>query len=154
MLEGVQLTRLGRHEVKQSVDVFALRRAVRRDAVALGFSARDAEELVLVVSELGTNIIKYGRHGFITADEVDDPVRGVGLVLEARDFGPPFHDFSLALLDRHDDRGPILPDGRSITKGLGVGLGTVVRLTHGVEHQPLDDGKIVRAVRFVRRERR
>jgi anti-sigma regulatory factor (Ser/Thr protein kinase) len=146
--------RIARYEVRESVDTFAVRRAARNEALKLGFPLRVAEELVLVVSELATNILKYGRHGFITIDALSDDQRGPGIQFEARDFGPPFHDFSLALLDRHDDRGPILPEARSISKGLGVGLGTVVRLTDRVEHEPLADGKIVRALRFVVRPRR
>jgi anti-sigma regulatory factor (Ser/Thr protein kinase) len=146
--------RVGRYEVREAVDTFAVRRAARSEALKAGFPLRVAEELVLVVSELATNILKYGHHGFITMDALDDENRGPALRFEARDFGPPFHDFSLALLDRHDDKGPLLPETRSISKGLGVGLGTVVRLTDGVEHEPLADGKIVRAVRFLVRPRK
>jgi anti-sigma regulatory factor (Ser/Thr protein kinase) len=148
-VQAVEEKRLGRYEVREAVDTFAVRRAARTWALQIGFPLRVAEELVLVVSELATNILKYGRHGFITMDMLDDEERGPGIRFEARDFGPPFHDFSLALLDRHDDKGPILPEARSISMGLGVGLGTVVRLTDRVEHQPLGDGKIVRAIRFV-----
>jgi anti-sigma regulatory factor (Ser/Thr protein kinase) len=133
--------------------VFAVQRAVRADALSMGFPQRIAGELVLVASELATNILKYGRHGFLTVDAVESKERGAGLLFEARDYGPPFHDFSLALLDRHDDRGPILPDDRTIAHGLGVGLGTVVRLTDCMEHEPLADGKIVRALRFLKKPR-
>lgn len=150
MAQSIRPKPLIRIDVRESVDVYAVQRGARAHALAMGFSLREAGELVLVASELATNILKYGKRGWIALC-TERGARGVSFVVEARDFGPPFHDFDTALKDRHDDRGPINPDTRKISQGLGVGLGTVVRLTDRVEHVPLADGKIVRAVRAVPR---
>jgi anti-sigma regulatory factor (Ser/Thr protein kinase) len=147
----IALTRtlIERLVVRESVDVFGVQRSTRTAAFKLGFSARVTGELVLVASELATNILKYGKHGVLCLEQASSSEHGEGLLIEARDYGPPFRDFAVALLDRHDDKGPIQPDARRIAQGLGVGLGTVVRFTDCVEHVPLPDGKAVRALRFL-----
>ena len=84
-----------------------------------------------MASELGSNIIKYGRHGSLTFSGLEaEDARGRGISVVARDYGPPFHDLAIALQDGCDDRGPLDPMQLFNRKGIGGGLGAVFRLTH------------------------
>ena len=136
--------------VRSSLDVFAVRDAVRTHAAAVGFGRTDVSELVIAASELATNIVKYGVEGRFGAGATVSLAHGPGLALVATDVGPPFHDFATALRDFHDDHGPLDVDARRSHRGLASGLGAVVRFTHRVEHEPHDRGKTIRAVRYLR----
>jgi anti-sigma regulatory factor (Ser/Thr protein kinase) len=59
----------------------------------------------------------------------------------ARDVGPPIHDLAIAMLDGHDDRGPIDPALLAQRGGLGTGLGAVARLADGLEVRQETGGK-------------
>ena len=72
----------------------------------------------------------------------------------ARDYGPPFHDLATALQDGCDDRGPLDPMQMLSRKGIGGGLGAVLRLTHAFSVQPLPDGKEIKTERYVEKARR
>jgi anti-sigma regulatory factor (Ser/Thr protein kinase) len=139
------------HQILQPIDVYAARQAVGALAALLGFQRRDQQELAIVVSELCSNIIKYGIRGTLEFEAITDDVHGSGLSIVARDVGPPFRDLGMALQDGCDDRGPIDPAVLPKRDGLGIGLGAVVRLTDSLEVQQLPDGKAIRAVRFLRR---
>jgi anti-sigma regulatory factor (Ser/Thr protein kinase) len=141
------------HQILQPIDVYAARQAVESLAAALGFQRRDQQELAIVVSELCSNIIKYGIRGTLDLEPITDAVHGSGVLIVARDVGPPFRDLGMALQDGCDDRGPIDPAVLSKREGLGIGLGAVVRLTDSFEVQQLPDGKVIRAVRFLKRPR-
>jgi anti-sigma regulatory factor (Ser/Thr protein kinase) len=98
-----------------------------------------ATELAIVVSELGTNIVKYGVRGeiglsFDTGGEGDVRVA-------ARDVGPPIRDLDLALTDGCNDRGPIDPADIMGRGGLGTGLGAVLRLAEHFECRQDATGK-------------
>src|SRR5262245_32464724 len=95
--------------VRETLDVYEPRRAIQAIAERLGFSRSDCRELAIVVSELASNIIKYGVSGTITIEGVCDPQCGLGVSVVAQDVGPPFHDLTLAVRDGYDDRGPIDP---------------------------------------------
>jgi serine/threonine-protein kinase RsbT len=157
------------YPVRDWGDVAIARHQARRLASQHGLAPRHAGEVAIVVSELASNIVKYGVRGDITVhfhpapDEYDDDDGGFGgdgssemsfgLALElpderssaaitvvARDVGPPFHDLSCALLDGHDDRGPIDPAVLVQRGGLGTGLGAVVRLADRFEVHPAAGG--------------
>lgn len=136
-------------DVRESLDVFEARRRVRELCGRVGFPHQATLELELVVSELCTNILKYGVRGSLRLRHERDPDQGPFIEIVARDEGPPFHDLSSALLDGHDDRGPIDPGMMSRRGGLGTGLGTVVRFTHtlSVEAEP-DVGKRITVRRY------
>jgi anti-sigma regulatory factor (Ser/Thr protein kinase) len=140
--------------VAVDVDVHRARYAVRQQAERLRFESRHVVELQIVVSELATNIIKYGVRGKIAIDEVHDPQREEGLRLVASDVGPPFHDLTMALQDGCGDRGPLDPDRPYPRKGIGAGLGAVVRLTDSFECQQYDGGKDIIVVKYRRPKRR
>jgi serine/threonine-protein kinase RsbT len=136
--------------IATDLDVVGARSAVRRIADVLAFSPTEVAELVIVVSELASNILKYARPGEIVVDAVPDPKRGLGLRIVASDKGPPFHDLSVALRDGHGDRGPVLPEHLVGRKGIGSGLGAVIRFTDSFECDQSPTGKRITVVRFRR----
>jgi len=143
------------YEIRVWVDVLAARRAVRSLGAAIGFQSREATELAIVTSELGSNILKYGRHGMLVSRALDTPEpRRKGIVILARDYGPQFHDLATALQDGCDDRGPLDPMKLLSRSGIGGGLGAVIRLTHSFAVRPLADGKEIVVERFLKREER
>ncbi len=97
-------------------DVHAAREKARAIAHAIGFDELTCEEIALVVSELGSNLIKHAGQGTLTLRSVTDGDRR-GLEIESEDRGPGVPDVEQAL-----------EDGFSTTGSLGLGLGTVNRL--------------------------
>ena len=143
------------YDIRAWVDVLTARRAIKQLASDIGFPARETTELAIVASELGSNILKYGRHGFLASSAISaSGVDGGGIAILARDYGPQFHDLETALRDGCDDRGPLDPLQLLTRKGIGGGLGAVIRFTHSFNVSPLDDGKEIRVERFVRRRQR
>lgn len=138
-------------EVREAIDLYAPRQGVRDIGARLGFTRGDCHELAIVVSELTSNILKYGIRGTIAIDSIEAPSYGAGIVVVARDQGPQFHDLQLALRDGYDDRGPIDPATLLTRGGLGTGLGAVVRLTDAFEVESLAVGKAIRVTRYRKR---
>lgn len=132
------------HAVRGQADVVVARRAAQRLAQRAGLPARRASEIAIVVSELATNIVKYGVRGEVAL--AWEP--GTFLVV-AKDVGPPIHDMESALEDGCDDRGPIDPAAMAGRGGLGNGLGAVVRLADRFECRQDAGGKEI-TVRFFR----
>jgi anti-sigma regulatory factor (Ser/Thr protein kinase) len=141
------------YRIRESLDVFAARRAGRALAMSLGFGRREAEEMVIVISELATNIVKYGIQGDITIETVQDETLGLGIQVTARDVGPPFADLALALKDGWSDRGPIDPLQITRRGGIGAGLGAVVRFSDAFEYLPGEGEKRIRVTRYRLRPR-
>jgi anti-sigma regulatory factor (Ser/Thr protein kinase) len=133
--------------------VFAARAIVRSFAAQIGFDHEVIEELVVVVSELTSNILKYGRRGHIEVSAIDreDRVRGISIVAE--DETPPF-DLATSLLDGYDAKGPLDPARVYGRGGIGAGLGAVARLSDRVELVPHGAGKRIVTRRFLGRPRR
>jgi serine/threonine-protein kinase RsbT len=125
-----------RFAIRERLDVFEPRRVIRSAAAEVGFRHSCCLELAIVVSELCSNVLKYGVEGTIEFDRLVDQRCGVGLVILATDIGPPFRNLELALLDGYDDRGRIDPGSMLKRGGLGTGLGAVLRLSDsfGVEY--------------------
>jgi serine/threonine-protein kinase RsbT len=98
------------------VDIERIRREARRLAVSTGFPHADAEAIVLAVSELATNLVRYAPGGeLVVATCTRDA--GLGIAIHCRDSGPGIADIELALRD-----------GYSTGGGLGSGLPAVRRL--------------------------
>jgi anti-sigma regulatory factor (Ser/Thr protein kinase) len=144
-----------RYEIREAHDLYVPRHEIRELCAGLGFTSAAGTELAIVVSELTSNILKYGARGVLRFEPVDDSERGRGVVILAHDIGPPFRNLELALRDGYDDRGPIDPVTLLERGGLGAGLGAVIRLTDSFEVQPTAPaGKEVRVVRYRKRPRR
>ncbi len=139
--------------VEASGDVVHAQQAARISARELGFDRVAAGELAIVASELATNILKYGVRGTLSFVDIVELGRERAMAIVARDHGPPFRDFTAALEDECDDNGPIAPEARFKRHGLGTGLGAVKRFSDRVECIPLADGKEVRAVRYLAKQR-
>lgn len=142
------------YEIREAIDLYAPRQGVRDIGLSLGFSRNDCHELAIVVSELASNILKYGIQGSISIGELPRDGGPSGLLLEARDQGRPFHDLQLALRDGYDDRGPIDPATLLKRGGLGTGLGAIVRLSDSFSVEELPVGKVIRVVRYRSRPKR
>jgi len=130
--------------VRGQADVVTARRAALRLGERAGLGRRRATEIAIVVSELASNIVKYGVRGEVTL-----AWEAAALVVVAKDVGPPIRDLETALADGCDDRGPIDPALLAGRGGLGTGLGAVVRLADRFECRQDAGGKEI-TVRFLR----
>ncbi|HXH09551.1 MAG TPA: ATP-binding SpoIIE family protein phosphatase [Alphaproteobacteria bacterium] len=97
-------------------DVYVARQAARDMARAMGFDEDESEAVVLAVSELASNLVKYAQGGTLTLMPVNDGER-VGLRIESHDTGPGIANTEQAIVD-----------GFSTAGSLGYGLGSVNRL--------------------------
>ena len=136
--------------IRHRTDAYFASRLARNLAASAGFDRPAEGEIGIVVMELASNVVEHAGGGELRVRLVDDAERGVGLEIVAADEGPPFRDLSTALRDGHDDRGPIAPEVLVRRRGLGSGLGAVLRMTHTFEHVPNPRGKSIRVVRYRR----
>lgn len=106
--------------VSDYADQMAAVRSARQMAAAIGFSAKTIDEIALVVSELGSNLVKHAVTGVLDFIPLSNGVSGIQI--ESSDFGPGITDAEQAI-----------SDGFSTTGSLGCGLGTVNRLMDELE---------------------
>lgn len=111
------LTPTLRIPIRSQEDVEQARREVGALASALSFSRDIRHTLALVVSELGTNLVRYGEEGELAISPIHAP-RGRGVEIVSRDRGPGIADLALALQDSFSTGG-----------GLGCGLPAIRRLS-------------------------
>jgi serine/threonine-protein kinase RsbT len=104
--------------LRTSDDVVRVRQAVRKRAVAAGFSLVDQTKIVTAASEIARNTIDYGGGGELLI-EVLRHERRVGVRLTFTDQGPGIADLALALTDGH-----------TTGNGLGLGLSGAKRLSN------------------------
>jgi serine/threonine-protein kinase RsbT len=102
--------------LKTDEDVVRLRKQVREDLVALGFSLIEQTKMVTAASELARNTLRYGGGGEAHIDQLTSDGRR-GLSLSFVDQGPGIEDLGLALTDGYTSGG-----------GLGLGLSGAKRL--------------------------
>lgn len=107
--------------LKTDEDVVRLRKQVREDLVALGFSLIDQTKMVTAASELARNTLRYGGGGEAHMYHLTDGNRR-GLSLSFVDQGPGIEDIGLALTDGYTSGG-----------GLGLGLSGAKRLADEFE---------------------
>jgi anti-sigma regulatory factor (Ser/Thr protein kinase) len=131
--------------------VYGARAAVKSFAAAMGFGRTAQGELVIVASELASNILKYGIRGEIALRLVTDESSRSGIEIAASDVGPPIKNFESAVRDGWTDGGPIDPQLLFRRGGIGAGLGAVLRLTDRVSYETTSTGKVITARRFLRR---
>jgi serine/threonine-protein kinase RsbT len=142
-----------RFAIRERLDVFEPRRSIRSAAAQIGFAHRCCLELAIVVSELVSNVLKYGVEGTIEFDPIVDRQCGAGLAILATDIGPPFRDLELALQHGYDDRGPIDPGSMLRRGGFGTGLGAVLRLSDSFDVRYASGKKTIAVKRYVTRSR-
>jgi anti-sigma regulatory factor (Ser/Thr protein kinase) len=121
----------------------------QRFALRWGLPARRATELAIVVSELASNIVKHGVEGEIRISHDPASPPAGELYVEASDVGPPIRDLQMAMTDGYDDQGPIDPALILGRKGIGTGLGAVLRLADRLEHRITPEGKVLTARFFL-----
>ena len=85
-------------------------------AEQIGFGSKESEEIVLVVTELATNLVKHANGGTLIMTPLNELER-VGLEIQSLDAGPGIADVEQALADRFSTAGT-----------RGTGLGAVNRL--------------------------
>ena len=105
-----------RGHIVTEVDVERIRREARALATHVGFERHDAEAILLAVSELATNLVRYAPGGELVVSVVTGANR-VGILVQSSDLGPGIADVELALRD-----------GYSTSGGLGGGLSGVRRM--------------------------
>jgi anti-sigma regulatory factor (Ser/Thr protein kinase) len=108
-----------RPEIRRAEDV------ARSFAASIGFAAPNCEEIVLVVAELGSNLVTHAGGGTLTLT-ANAASGQVGIQIESEDQGPGIADFDRALTDGYSSAG-----------SLGAGLGAVNRLMDELELRPL-----------------
>jgi anti-sigma regulatory factor (Ser/Thr protein kinase) len=128
--------------IRQRADVVVASSQAGRLARDYGLDRKRAAELSIVVSELASNIVKHGVQGEIVVTLQSSQGE---ITVEARDVGPPIRDLEVAMLDGHDDRGPIDPALILGRGGLGTGLGAVARFADRVEYREEREGKTITA---------
>lgn len=79
-------------------------------------SEPDRVALITIVSELGTNILKYAKHGYISLRRIEDS-EAIDIEVVAEDDGPGMHSVALALQEHY-----------STGSTLGLGLPAVKRM--------------------------
>lgn len=114
--------------VSNLLDVRQAEATARSFAGTLGFSQDDCEQLALVVSELGSNLVKHAHGGTIQLRDIATAGRA-GIEIDSEDEGPGIRDFEQAVTD-----------GYSTAGSLGTGLGAVNRLMDDLEFSSLPEG--------------
>jgi anti-sigma regulatory factor (Ser/Thr protein kinase) len=127
--------------VRDNLDCAAVQQSVRESAIALGFGPTEAEEIVLAVAELASNIVKHAGQGILSLRS--EPMGGrMGIEISALDKGPGMSDVNRCLAD-----------GYSTAGGLGYGLGAINRLMDEVEiHSCAGTGTQITCRRWLRSE--
>jgi len=113
--------------VNSSFDVNLAQQAARTISHTLTFDEKASEEIVIVASELASNLVKHGGGGTLTFVPLETSGR-VGLQIESKDSGPCIADVEKALAD-----------GFSTAGSLGYGLGAVNRLMDELEISSLPE---------------
>ena len=98
-------------------DVVRLRKQVREQLVAIGFSLIEQTKMITAASELARNTLRYGGGGNAHIVQRKD-VGKRGVELRFIDQGPGIADLALALADGYTSGG-----------GLGLGLSGAKRLS-------------------------
>ncbi len=107
--------------LKTDEDVVRLRKQVREELLALGFSLVDQTKVVTAASELARNTLRYGGGGEAYIKRLSEDSL-VGLTMAFADQGPGIADVALALTDGYTTGG-----------GLGLGLSGAKRLVDQFE---------------------
>ncbi|HVE70195.1 MAG TPA: anti-sigma regulatory factor [Thermoanaerobaculia bacterium] len=107
--------------VRTSAEVVSVRHLTRKWAVELAFTLVEQTKIVTAASELGRNMVDYGRGGTFTVEVLEEGGRK-GLRLTFEDHGPGIADLDAAMRD-----------GFTTGSGMGLGLGGAKRLSNEFE---------------------
>jgi serine/threonine-protein kinase RsbT len=105
-----------RGRIVTEVDIERIRREARALARYAGFDRYDVEAILLAISELATNLVRYAPGGELVVSIVLE-ANGLGILIQSSDPGPGIVDVELALRD-----------GYSTSGGIGSGLAVVRRM--------------------------
>ncbi len=104
-----------RIRIRADADIVLARQGARELASRLDFSRTDLTVIATAVSEMARNVVRFAGDGEVVVELLDEPRRGVRVVV--RDTGPGIPDVEGALVD-----------GYSTYHGLGLGLPGARRL--------------------------
>lgn len=105
-------------DIVESSQVGEARRLAMLFADRLGLSEDEQGKVALIVTELGTNLVKHAKHGYLLLRMMGD-MEGDGIELLSVDKGPGIANV-----------GHALHDGFSTVGTRGQGLGAVSRIAH------------------------
>ena len=115
-------------EVSHLSDIIKSRQMVKDISRRIGFEEQIQDELVLVASELASNIVKYAKFGkLIITPLIEDSKKGIQI--ESLDKGIGINNVEESL-----------KDGYSTSNSLGYGLGTVNRIMDELIILPNENG--------------
>ncbi len=107
-------------------DIGTCRRKGVALAIEMGFDKVKQGEIAILISELGTNVLKHGGgKGKIVISQLEDDQKRKAIEVWCCDIGDGIPDLQKAL-----------KDGFSKKKTLGIGLGTITRFSDEVEINP------------------
>ncbi len=106
-------------------------------AHGVGLSKRAAWEVATSIAELVSNAVRHAGGGELEVRIVTTPRRALEVVV--RDHGPGLEDVELAVRDGWSEGRWLVP-GEPNRKGLGVGLGAVMRLMNETKFEVTDGG--------------
>jgi anti-sigma regulatory factor (Ser/Thr protein kinase) len=117
--------------IRSSADAACAAAQTRAYGARIGLSPRAQWEMSLVASELATNVLKFAVGGMLTLRVIDSP--RAALELEMVDRGRGIRDVAAAVVDGFSEGAMLSPEHpRRAGQGLGVGLGTVHRMSDDV----------------------
>ena len=123
----IEIKHIRRLDINQPADVLRFVQDVLDAARDVGTSVQEQEELRIVASELGSNVLKHAGSGSASVEIADDQ-HGIRIITR----NP----------SDHDDVAGVFADGLSTAGTLGIGLGAVRRLCDEVE-LALEDGEFI-----------
>jgi serine/threonine-protein kinase RsbT len=106
-------------------------------AQTVGFNRADAEAIVLSVSELATNLLRYAQEGSMLLATVEESDRR-GIRIESRDHGPGIENLEHALQDDFSTRSSI-----------GSGIPSVGRLMDDFSIESGPSGTLIVAQKWI-----
>ncbi len=129
-------------QIHSQPDVELARREARSFALATGPDRERAEMVVLAVSELSMNLLRYAQDGSVVFSDMSGAHRQ-GIQVESHDTGPGIPDLNLAMQDNYSTSG-----------GLGSGLPAVRRMMDEFDIRSGPEGTMVTARKWMTRSGR
>src|ERR1051325_485058 len=118
-------------EIRDSSHAGEARREAALYAEEVGLNESDSGALAIVVTEMGTNLVKHARDGSIIVSKFGNNGTQAVRVMSL-DKGPGIRDLTAAL-----------EDGHSTVGTMGSGLGAIRRMSHNFEVFSAESGTIV-----------